>query len=132
MADIREYAESLLTTVTGIDMNPTSSGTPPEDTNLFTVPAGKSCVITHIIFRNCTLGAALDTAQFGFGWNVNVDDVITIGVKGTNVNVQTKYRVLEVADGAVRGVAGDVLKIRVNVIQTAACYVDVDVFGYLY
>lgn len=132
MADLREYADNLLATVTGIDLNPTSSGTPPEDTNLFTVPAGKSCVITHIIFRNCNLGATLNTAEFGFGWNAAVNDVITIGDKGASVDTQAKYRVLEADNGAVRGVATDVLKIRVNVIQGAACSMAVDVFGYLY
>jgi len=124
MGELRERADTKLATVTEIDMNTVAT------TDLFTVPAGKSCVITHIVIRNASI--TLNTASFGFGFNANADDVVAAAVLGGNLSAAAKYRVLEATDGAVRGAATDVLKIGVDTVQGAAATMDVDVFGYLF
>lgn len=128
----RQYTICKLATVAGIDMNAVA------ETTLYTVPTNlpdgnalSACVITHVVFRNCDLAAALNTANFGFGFNATEDDVISAGVKGANVDTQLKYRVLVADDGAVIGVGGDLFKIGVDIAQGAACTMTVDVFGYL-
>lgn len=122
--ELREKADTKLATVTGIDMNSVAA------TPLFTVPEGKSCIITHIVIRNASI--ALSTADFGFGYAAGETDVIQHGTLGTGLTAATLYRVLEAKDGAVRGAAAEILKIGVDVAQGAAATMDVDVFGYLF
>jgi len=121
--ELRERADTKLATVTGIDMNSVAA------TNLFTVPTGKTCIITHVVIRNASI--ALDTADFGFGYAAGETDVIQHSTLGTGLTAATLYRILEAKDGAIRGAAADIFKIGVDVAQGAAATMDVDVFGYL-
>jgi len=124
MGELREIAITKLATVTGIDMNAVAA------TNLFTVPEGKTCIITHVVIRNAS--AELDTADFGFGYAAGEADVIAASTLGTGLTAATLYRVLEAANGAIKGVAAEILKIGVDVAQATAATMDVDVFGYLF
>lgn len=122
--ELRERALTKLATVTGIDMNAVAA------TPLFTVPENKTCIVTHVIIRNASI--ALDTADFGFGYAAGETDVIQHGTLGTGLTAATLYRVLVAKDGAIKGVAADIFKIGVDVAQSAAATMDVDVFGYIF
>ena len=124
MGELREKCDKKLATKTGISMNAVAA------TPLFTVPEGKTCIITHVVIRNASI--ALDTADFGFGYAAGETDVIQHGTLGTGLTAVTLYRVLEAKDGAIKGVAADILKIGVDIAQGAAATMDVDVFGYLF
>ena len=56
----RTGADSLLASVASVDMN-TATPTP-----LYTVPAGKTCIVTKIFIRNCS--GSLTTASISFGF----------------------------------------------------------------
>ena len=62
MADMKEKGIALLSTTTGIDMAAAAK------TILYTVPAGKRCIVTHVIIRDpsATL-AGCDDVDFGTG-----------------------------------------------------------------
>ena len=112
-----------LASVAGVDVNVATKST------LYTVPAGKSCIITHIIVRNPSIN--LTTANYGFGFNANADDVITSATH-TELDGSTKYAVLSAKAGAVRGAAADVFGVKCTVNQGAAATVTIEVFGYLF
>jgi len=115
-----------LATVTGIDMNPAST---PTTTNLYTVPTGKTCIITHVVIRNCS--GNLTTASFSFGFNASGNDVIADSTH-TSLDDNTKYEILTADAGAVRGAASDTFKIAVNTAQGSSMTIDCDIFGYLF
>lgn len=122
--ELREKADTKLATTTGINMNAVAA------TALFTVPEGKTLIVTHVVIRNASI--ALSTANFGFGYAAGEADVIAATTLGTGLTAATLYRVLEAKDGAIKGVAADILKIGVDIAQGAAATMDVDVFGYLF
>lgn len=124
MGELREKSDYKLVTITGIDMNAVAA------TPLFTVPEGKTCIITHVIIRNASI--ELDTANFGFGYAANEDDVIAAATLGTGLTAATLYRVVEAKDGAIKGDAADVFSIGVDIAQGAAATMDVEVFGYFF
>lgn len=122
MAELRELAAKKLVTVTGVDFNVTTK------TTLFTVPPGKSCIITHVVTR--APSTSLTTASWGFGFNANADDVVASATH-TGLDGSTKYVLHEAKDVSVRGAAADIFGVRCSVAQGAAATVTVDVFGYL-
>ena len=124
MGELREKAITKLVTVTSINMNAVAA------TSLFTVPEGKTLIITHVVIRNASI--ELDTADFGFGIAAGETDVITHNTLGTGLTAATLYRVLVAKDGAIKGIAADIFKIGVDIAQGAAATMDVDVFGYLF
>lgn len=125
MGELREKAIVKLAAVTGIDMDAVAS------TVLYNVPIGKSCVITHVVLKNASL--ALDTADFGIGYDGAETDVIGHAVLGGSLTATSKFRKVEPANGAEVGQPdADVLSLGVDIAQGAAATMDVDVFGYLY
>lgn len=120
MADLKENAISLLSKSLLVDM---ATGT-KED--LYTVPVGKKCIVTHVIVHTST-GALGTDNDFGDGaaadtWvqTVNLSTVIA-----------TKYWIIE-TNNALWTVfdAGDVF--GVLPITGAAQTATIDVFGYLF
>lgn len=120
---LKENAVTLLEVTTGVDMNAGAT------TNLYTVPAGKSCIITHVVCKNPSI--SLDTARWSFGFDANGSDCIADALH-VALDGSTKYIVLKAEDGAVIGVAAGIFKIKVNTAQGAAATMDIEVFGYLY
>lgn len=122
MGELRELAAKKLATVDSVNFNVTT------ETSLFTVPPGKSCIITHMVTRNASI--SLTTASWGFGFNANADDVVASATH-TGLDGATKYVLHGAKDASVRGAAADVFGVRCSVAQGAAATVSVDVFGYL-
>ena len=121
--DLREKAETLLASVDLVDLNVLDA-----TTTLFTVPAGKSCIITKVVTR--THSAALTTAVSDYGFNVAGDDVITGAIKA--LTGATDYQRVVADDAAIRGVAAEVFKHSVQIAEGGALTCTIDVFGYLY
>lgn len=120
------YQKTLfkLATVTGIDVDDDSA-----KQTLYTVPTGKSCIISHVVIRAASTD--IDTAEYGLGFNANADDVIAAAAH-TELTGATLYTILDAKAGAVRGAAADVFGVKVTVEQGAAATITVDVFGYLF
>jgi hypothetical protein len=110
-----------LATVSGVSLNTTSK------TTLYTVPSGKSAIIAHVVIR--VASTSLTTAQFGFGFNANADDVIAAALHA-ELTSSTLYKLLDPKAGAAIGAATNVFGIKATVTQSAT--ITVDVWGYLY
>jgi len=119
------FTEALLASVADLDLNDET------ETTLYTVPAGKSCVITKVVMRLAT-GAGLPVgASISFGFNAGTsDDVIGNAVRV--LDGPTEYIIIPAKDKAVRGVATELFALNVNTAEGAVMTVTVDVFGYLY
>ena len=99
------------------------------ETNLFTVPAGRGCIITEVVMRNAD--GAVGTAEESFGWNTgDADNVIANAQRA--LSGATNYIIVVAANDAVRGAAAGTFKIDVQVVEGGARTCTVDVFGYLY
>lgn len=115
--------ERMLSSTDSVNLNTTNK------TTLFTVPAGKSCVITRVVVRAASTN--LTTASFGFGFNANADDVDASSVHATLTGATIVDSILPLT-GAVRGAAADAFGVKCSIAQGAPATVSVDVFGYLY
>lgn len=99
-------------------------------TNLYTVPTGKSCIVTHVIIRNPTASLAGGT-DFDLGDGANADTwKTTIDLSGLTattdciiINNTSKFTVFD---------AGDVFGIKPATGATADADATVEVFGYLF
>lgn len=96
-------------------------------TALYTVPAGRSCVVTHVVVRAASTN--LNTASYGFGFDAGASDVIA-GATHTELTGSTLYTVLTAKAGAKAGAAGDIFGIKCSATQSAT--VTIDVFGRIY
>lgn len=125
MPDLREHADSLLASVADVDLNVET------ETTLFTVPAGKSCIITKVVMRLAT-GAGLPVgASISFGFNAGTsNDVIANAV--FVLDAATEYIIIPAADKAKVGVAAGLFAINVNTAEGAVMTVTLDVCGYLF
>ena len=115
-------SERILSSTDAVNLNVLTK------TTLFTVPAGKTAVITRISIRNASTN--LTTASFGFGFNANADDVdgSTTHTELTGATLASQIIVLS---GAKVGAAADVFGIKCSIAQGAPATMSVDVFGYL-
>lgn len=120
--ELSARAETKLATVSGIDLNTTAK------TSLYTVPAGKSCIVTRLIVRGSSIN--LTTAAFGAGFDPSAGDVVTSATH-TELTGSTLYTTLAPKAGAAIGTAGSVLGIACTIAQGAAATATVDVIGYL-
>lgn len=123
--DLREKAETLLASVAALNLDSVAENT------LFTVPAGKTCIITKVVMRLAT-GAGLPVgASISFGFNAGTsDDVIANAVRV--LTAATKYIIISAKNDAAIGVAAGLFALSVNIAEGAAMTVTIDVFGYLY
>lgn len=122
--DLREKAETLLASVAAVNLD----AAPGTTTNLFTVPAGKACIITKVVTRNHS--AVLTTAVNDYGWDAGVNDVIN-GVFAALTGA-TNYQRVVADDDAVRGAAANILKHSLETAEGGVLTCTIDVFGYLY
>jgi hypothetical protein len=124
MAALNQNALTRLATVDLVDMN---SGTAQ---TLYTVPTGKTCIISHIVVRKAS--TSLTTASYSFGFNsASFNDVIA-NATHTELTGNTLFTNLIAKVGAKIGNAADVLKILLNTLQGGAATVSIDVYGYLF
>ena len=112
-----------LATVAGVDLN-----VDPK-TTLYTVPAGMSCIVTHVIIRLAS--ANLTTANYGFGFDANATDVIAAATH-TELTGNTLYTVLYAKAGAKLGAATNVFGVKCATKQGGASTVTIDVYGRIF
>ena len=130
MAYLRENAITRLSTTSSVDMKTVAA------TTLFTIPAGKTGVITHIVIRSLTASLAGGT-DYNFGgnsadFNDFRDAVDLSGITGgsTAYTIVTQHAGGDIVSSVLQS-AGDVFKINVITGSTAACTASIDLFGYL-
>jgi hypothetical protein len=117
-------AEVKLATAAAVDLN---TATP---TTLYTVPAGKSAVITRIVLRLAS--TSLTTVSISIGFNSASFNDVLANATHTELTGATLFTVLSSKAGAKIGAAADVLKLLCNTLQGGAATCTVDIFGYLY
>ncbi len=94
--------------------------------NLFTVPAGRSCIVTYVNSRGPS--ATITTAAGGIGYNAGGTDVAVLSMPTTTATYQiTGFTALVGTIGA----AAAVLGFKTTATQ-AATTMTLDVFGYLF
>lgn len=130
MAFGREKSMALLSRSTGISLNTSTKQT------LFTVPSGKTAVITHVVVRNAS-GAAT-AADAGFGGDAGATD-FRAAVQFDNLAAAGDGVIVTPDDGgAASPVPGKIkqyaagVAFGIDVGTLAAITVDIDVFGYLF
>jgi hypothetical protein len=118
--------EVILATVAGVDWN---VGT---KTTLYTVPGGKSAVISRVVIRNAS--SAVTTASVGFGFNAGADDWI-IPLTFAGLTTSGKVAVLIAGQGVIDagelGTAGQIFGCQADILEGSAQTVTIDVIGYL-
>lgn len=116
--------ELLLASISAVDMN---TATP---TALFTVPSGKTCVVTKVNVRNAS--ANLTTASDSFGWNSASFNDWQTGIVFTALTTSANFRTVFALNGAKIGTAGQIFKVLNNILQGAPATTTMDIFGYLF
>jgi hypothetical protein len=121
MASLKDKAITLLGSVSGVDMKTAAS------TAIFTVPANRTLVITHVIVRNNTAslagGTSYSVTGFRQAFSLNAITATTtnyILIQGTDI---TSFTVQA---------ASTVINWTVTTGATAAGTATIDIFGYLY
>lgn len=99
-------------------------------TTLYTVPTGKSCIVTHVVVRNAS--TSLTTASYSFGFNSATFNDVIANATHTELTGATLYTVLIAKVGATRGAAGDTFKVLMNTLQGGAATTTMEVFGFLF
>ena len=124
LAGAKAGANSLLASVPAVDMNIDAA------TGLYTVPLGKSCIITSVVLRNCS--GNLTTASIAFGWtSPTFADVIATATHTGLTGSTLQQKVLPMT-GALVGTAGQVFSVLDTIKQGGAMTLTVDVYGYLF
>jgi hypothetical protein len=125
----REKCLALLARI-NLSLNTTAKQT------IFTVPAGKTLVVSQVVARN--VGAAAPTADAGFGGDANATD-FRAAVQFDNLAAAGDGVIVTPDDGgASNPVPGKIkqyaagIAFGMKVGTTAATTVDVDLFGYLF
>lgn len=121
---IPTLAESLLSTNALVNLNQAG------ETQLFTVPAGYSCVITRVVLRNAS--TSLTTASLAFGFNAGTDTDVIATATHTELTGATLYTILIPKTGAKIGVVAGVFSVITTILQGGAATCTIDVFGYLF
>lgn len=126
----REKCTALLSRSLAVTLNTTAKQT------LFTVPAGKTMVVTQVVVRNASAGAP--TADAGFGGDASAID-FRAAVQFDNLAAAGDGVIVAPDDGGASNpvpgkikqyAAGVAFGIKVGTV--AAITVDIDVFGYLF
>lgn len=124
MAALRENAITKLSSTSSVDMNTATA------TTLYTVPTGKSCIVTHVVVRNAS--TSLTTASYSFGFNSAAFDNVIANATHTELTSSALYTVLIAKIGATRGIAADTFKVLMNTLQGGVATTTMEVFGFLF
>jgi len=132
MSALTENAITLLGSTAAVDLN-AAGGT---ETSLYTVPTGKTCIVTQIVIRNMSADAA--NAVVTFGKTGGACDEWRGNQTLSGLDGVTKYTVLYLDQGtndtpeaAVQFDAADVVGVEITTQAGGACTCTMDVFGYL-
>jgi len=133
MADLRANAITLLASVSGCDLN-AAGGTEKE---LYTVPAGKKCLVTHVVLHSFDDTAA--SAVITFGKTGGNCDEWRGNQALSNMTGSTLYTVLyldqdthSTPEAGLILNAAEVFGMEITTPQGAAVTCTIDVFGYLF
>ena len=120
MAALTENSVCLLSTTTGVDMKTAAS------TTIYTVPAGKTLVIHHVIVRSNSASLAGGTSYSFTAWRQAVDL--------SGMTTTTGFRELNTTDNTtfVMNVAATAVQITVTTGSTAACTATIQLYGTLF
>lgn len=116
-------AEQRLSTTASVNLNVNTK------TTLYTVPAGKTLIVTKVVVRAAS--TSLTTAEFGLGFNANADDVIAVAIH-SELTGATLFTLIPPKNGAIRGAAADVFGVRCNVVQGGAATCTIEVWGEIF
>jgi hypothetical protein len=116
--------EVKLSTVDAVDLNTATNQL------LYTVPTGKTCVITRICQRNASISLTTNSHSIGWTSAAYADVVANATHTGLTGPTLAAWLVLIVA-GIKMGTAGQPLYLKNNTNQGAAATASFDVFGIL-
>jgi hypothetical protein len=132
MGYLRENAITLLESTAGVNLN----GVAGTETGLFTVPAGKTALVTHIVIH--TLSADANNAVVTFGKTGGACDEFRGDQTLSDLDAAGKYTVVYLDQGvndtpesATEFDAGDEVGVEITVAAGNACTCTMSVFGFL-
>ena len=117
----KEKGLMLLGSALDVDMNAVA------ETNIFTVPLGKTAIITHAVVL---ADGDMSSTSLGFGRDAGGVDCLATAIYAA-LDGATKYVALKMEEGAVRGAAADVFKSGVTIAHGGAVTADLYLFGFL-
>ena len=133
-ADLKEKTGATLLSSTAAWDSQGGAGT---ETALYTVPTGKTCVVTHVVIH--TASASMATSVVTLGIAGGSTDEFRGDVTLTNVDGTTKYAIIhqqastrDTPDGGVLITAAAVFAIEVTTADADGGTATVDVFGYIF
>lgn len=118
-----QTVDGLLAAGVTVDMNAVAV------TPLFTVPAGKTCIVTHVVVRNPSV--SLTTASWALGFKGATFNDYAPTATHTALNASNKAIVMQPASAETIGAAADVFSANVTIQQGAPATAVFDVYGYL-
>lgn len=116
--------DALLASNALVDLNTATAST------LYTVPTGKSVIITRVIMRLAS--TSLSTASISFGFNSTSFNDVIANAAHTELTGATLYTVLVPKIGATIGTTAGLLKVLCNTLQGGAATCTIDVYGRLF
>jgi len=126
MADLKEKSISLLSSVSGVNMQ-----TLITKTDLYTVPTGKTAYVTHVVVRDPSATLAGGTS-FGFGTGATCNTWKQAVDLSSMTTASTDYMVIDSNNVKyTENAAASVFGIYPTTGSTGAATATIDVFGYL-
>lgn len=117
--------ERLLGTTNLVDLNTGAA------TVLYTVTAGKKCVVTRVVIRKASTSLTTVKVSFGYNGPATYNDY-AVDALYTELTGAALYTVVPPIAGAALGDATDDFCVMVNTVQGGAATCSIDVFGYEY
>lgn len=115
----------ILSTTTGINAKTVAN------TNLYTVPAGKTAIITEAVVRVTAANTITVPPTLGIGIAAGEDDIFAATVL-TGLDTTTKVYKFNAANTYVAGAATNIIKLGIDVGATATTMtISIDLIGYL-
>jgi hypothetical protein len=129
--DLKEISIALLASKASVDLNTTTT-----ETIVYTVPAGKSCILSRYILRNFSADTTNSTVSAGQAGTAT-DFLGTQTLTGVTASFATQALTLTNVPSATPVVqvvyaAGTNIIIKTVVATSIACTCTVDVFGYIF
>jgi hypothetical protein len=115
-----------LSTTTGINGN--STGT----TSLYTVPAGKTVLLTEVLLRVTTGSGITTDAQVGIGVAAGEDDIVSPETLVSFRTTSDAYKLGVIAAKFRIAVAGDVIKLGIDTAANGTLVFAAELFGYIF
>jgi hypothetical protein len=130
VADLKEKGIALLASKAGVDLNTTAT-----EITLYTVPAGKSCILSRCVLRSFSADTVSSTVSIGQA-GAATDFLGTQTLTGVTASFLTQALTLTNVPNATPVVqvlyaAGTVIVLKTVAAASSACTCTVDVFGYL-